>query len=277
MPVPPTRVAEVNLSTERAAASTGSEVVLEAPLNVAVNVTNAVVDTALVVAVKLTLVAPDSTVSVAGTTTLELLEVIDTTFPVGPAFPPRVTVTWVLVPPIAAAGAAAIVVTGAGRTVRVACKVAAPNWAVRVTAVVEETAVVVTGKFTSVAPAGTSTLGGTVTPGFPLLSVTLFPAGPATPLRYTAAFSLVPPMTEGVVNPNPVSAAGVRVTVVWTLVEPVVAVIVTTSLAETGFVLNEVEASVAPDAAVIEAGTTASALLLVKLIRSPLGPAAPLR
>jgi hypothetical protein len=93
MRVPPTSVGEVSLSKERAAASTISELVFVTPFKLAVIVAVKVVVTAFVVTANATVACPALTVTEPGATALELFEETATTFPLGPALPPSVTVS----------------------------------------------------------------------------------------------------------------------------------------------------------------------------------------
>ena len=104
MPVPPTRLGDASLNSDRADASTVRLPVFEAPFKVAVSVTTVVTETGLVETGNEIEVAPDEIDSVEGATTLELFEEIAMEEPLGPAFPLRVMVASESAPPKTAAG-----------------------------------------------------------------------------------------------------------------------------------------------------------------------------
>lgn len=163
---------------------------------VAVIPTDAWVDTGVVVALKVADVRPTLTVTVAGTVTMALLSVRDTTVPLLGAGPLRVTVPTEVFPPATVAGAIASEETWGGLTVR-----DAPNEALYVaeifTPVAMATARVVTLKVAVLVPPGIVTEAGTVATLLLLVDkATMPPARGARPLRVTVPVTTLPPVTE---------------------------------------------------------------------------------
>jgi hypothetical protein len=275
--LPPFRVEDVNLKTDRAAPSTVSVPVLETPPNVAEMVATTVLETAFVVTVNAMDDLPFKTFAFAGTIAFALFEVSVTTVPFWPACPTRFTVPCGLAPPITAVGETEIELNVAGVRVTVACKVTGPFVAVNITGVFAETPTELIGKANAVAPAGTVTIEGRLTSLLLLLMSTLEPPGLAAPLRYTATFVPVPPMREAEVSLKTESAAGSKVRVAveeWRLK---VAVMVTTVADETATVLTANVAEEWPDVTLTEPGTVTSELLDLRLTSVPANPVATFR
>jgi hypothetical protein len=177
--------------------STFNEAVFEEAPRVAVRVTVTFEETADELAVKVADALPARTVTVAGTVAAAVFELVsETTSPVGPAGPVRVTVPVEVLPPTTAMGRTAKLATPGRLMVRVAFCEEAPSVAVMTAEVVDETAVVVTVNVADVFPAVTVTEAGTVADPLPDPRVTTSPVGPAGPVRVTVPVELDPPTTE---------------------------------------------------------------------------------
>ena len=147
--------------------------------------------TEAVATVKVALVAPAGTVTLAGTVaTAVLLLERETIDPLPGAAPVRVTVPWEEFPPVTVVGfkarEAKPTAGGGGSTVKPADLLVLPRVAEMVTALVDETDMVVTVNVALVAPAGTVTLPGTVATAVLLLErVTVAPPPGAALVRVT--------------------------------------------------------------------------------------------
>jgi hypothetical protein len=120
---------------------------------------------------------------------------------------------------------------------------------------------------------GIETLAGTAAFVLSLARVMVVPEGPATPLRYTAPFSLVPPSMEAVVSLSALRAAGKSSTVVCSVCPLQLAVTLTYEIIETGAVLTLNVALFVSGCTLTEAGTKPSELLTERDTKSPGLPA----
>jgi hypothetical protein len=130
-------------------------------------------------------------------------------------------------------------------------------------------AVVVTGKVTLTAPAGTTTFAGTVAAALSSDKVTTAPPAGAGPLSVTVPVEEVPPFTSSGFSNTLVSTGGLIVRAAVWVALPRVAEIVTAVVAPTPTVVTLNVAVVAPAATVTLAGTVAAALLPDKLTTVP--------
>jgi hypothetical protein len=181
--------------------------------------------------------------------------------------------------PVAALAGVCSVGAASGFTVNVRLAVVPPNDPEMLTAVVFETGDVVTVKVLLVAPAGTVTLAGTVTPAELSESVTTAPPEGAAPLSVTVPVDEAPPTTvDGLSESVEMVTAGARVmlSAANRVVLPRVAVSCTVVLS-TGNVVTVNDALVAPAGTVTVAGTLADPgrLLLRLTVAPPDGAAAP--
>ena len=193
----------------------------------------------------------------------------DTDVPLEPAGPVRVIVPVELVPPFTDVGLSVKALSVAASTVRVAVFEVAPVWAVIVTDVLAETAIVLTAKVAVVEPAATVTVAGTVAAALPLVSVTVVPPGPAAPLRVTVPVEELPPVTVVGAKDKDRTVAGLTVKVAVRETVPRVAVTVALVWVDTAVVATENGAEVAPAGIVSEIGTVTEVLLLVKVTTDP--------
>jgi hypothetical protein len=138
-------------------------------------------------------VFPAGTVTEGGTVAATLPLESDTTVPVAPAGPLRVTVAVEGLPPSTDDGFRPIDVSVAGLTVRVAVCVVEFCVAVMSALVLTFTPVVVMLNVAVVLPAAMVTDAGTVDDGSPLESPISMPLGPAGPSSVRVPFELVPP------------------------------------------------------------------------------------
>lgn len=152
--------------------------------------------TAVVVAVKVAVDDPAGTVTLAGTTTLVLLDERVTTAPPGPAGPANTTVPIEGLPPNIETGDMATLSNAAGVTVKVAVADWPPADAVMTAGVLTETPVVVTVNVAVFAPARTVTYVGTFADGLLLRSCTSAPPVPAACESVTVPVLAKPPRTE---------------------------------------------------------------------------------
>jgi hypothetical protein len=142
-------------------------------------------------------VVPATTVTVAGTVTLVLLEVILTTSPPVAAMPDRVTVPVVLTPPTTDEDPSVKLDIVGTVTTSAVDFVELPMVATRSAVTFAETALVGTENVIELVPAATVSLAGMVTAVLLEARVTTSPAGPARPATDSVKFTLVPPTTEG--------------------------------------------------------------------------------
>ena len=215
----------------------------------------AVEATGIVETVKVAEVAPAATVTVAGTVALALLLDNDTTSPPTGAALPMVTVPVELEPPTTEVGFTLTAVTRGAVTVSDAVLEIAFAVPVIVAVVSAATAVVVTVKVFVVAPEGTVTLAGTVTPVLLLDNETTKPAAGAGESRVIVPVEDVPPTTEVGATATEVSFGAVTVRVPGTEAPLSVAVTVPFVSEATASVVAVKVAVVAPAATVTEAGT----------------------
>jgi len=171
-----------------------------------------------------------------------------------------------------------------GVTVKAAVWLTAPRVAVTLADALAVTAVVVMGNVWLVAPAGTVTVIGTVAAVLLLERVTTVPPAGAAPVRVTVPVDDTTPPTTLVgetltdARVEPVDG-GMTVRVVdWVSVPAAVLPLTfAAALAVTAVVVTEKVWVVAPAGTVTVAGTTAAALLLVRLTTSPPEGAGPLK
>ena len=158
-------------------------------------VTTVFAETDTVVTLKVTDVAPAGTVTEAGTVAFALFEDKETTSPLGPAGPERVTVPVTVAPPRGAVGVRVRPEIVATLTVNVADCELLPRVPVINAEVVVETAVVDTVNVALVAEAAIVTDAGTVVLGSPEVSDTTSPPVGAGPLIVTVPVEEFPPWT----------------------------------------------------------------------------------
>ena len=151
------------------------------------------VPTAVVVAVNVAVDAPEATVTEPGTATAGLLDDKVTVVPPEAALPVRVTVPVVVPPPRSEEGEKETASTIAGRIPSANLSETPPALAVRLAVILLPTTWAVTGKVAEVAPAGTTTVAGTVTCERSELSATLKPPVGAAALKVTVPVIVPPP------------------------------------------------------------------------------------
>ena len=227
------------------------------------------VATEVVLIVKVALVAPAGTVTVAGVVALALLDDTLMTVPPVGAGPPSVTVPVADRLPTNVVGETVSPVKPAELTVRVAVFVTVPSTPLMVAVVEFATADVVMVNVAEVAPAATVTLDGTTALELLEVKLTTSPPVGAGPLKVNVPVDELPPWSEVGERVNPVRPGGVMVRVVFTDVEPSVAVMVAVAdVATTEVVIVNVPVE-APAAMVTVDGTTALELLEVKFTTVP--------
>ena len=236
--------------------------------------TDVLAPTVEVVAVNVPVVAPAATVTEAGTVTAALPEERATTRPPAGAALVIVTVPVELTPPATVAGLKdSALITGAV-TVRVAVAVVPLK-------VAEMVDVPLSGRVVTVnvpveLPAATVTLVGTVaTEVFDDVSVTTSPPVPAGLERVTVPVEGVTPATVVGLSEREATVEAVTVSVLVTVVVPVVAETTTGVDVATAEVLAVKLADVAPAATVTEPGTVTAALPDERPTVRPPAPAAP--
>ncbi len=139
------------------------------------------------------------------------------------------------------------------------------------------TVVVVMVKVAVVAPAGTTTLVGTVADALLEASVTVTPPVGAGPLRVRVPVELVPPVTEVGEREIAERLGGPTITLHVFVVAPSVEVRVAVVALVTGLVVIANVAEEAPAGTVTEPGTTTAALLEESVTTNPPSGALPLR
>lgn len=202
--VPPLTVSGLSPTAAIAGAVTDTFALTDAPPAVAVIVNAVVAATGTDVATNVADVAPAATVTVAGTTTAAFDDVNVTTNPPAGAGPPIVTVPVTDAPPTTEIGVTASPVTFCVVTISVAVRLRPPPAAVTTTFVVAATAAVVIVNVADVAPAGTTTVAGTVAPT-PAVTVTTNPPTGAGAVSPTVATLVAPPTTDVNDRDNPLT------------------------------------------------------------------------
>jgi hypothetical protein len=196
----------------------------------------AVVDvvTGDVVTVNVAVVDPANTVTLAGTTTLELLDERVTTDPPVGAGPSKLTVPVDVSPPITVDGSSETPANATvGVIVRVVLTDVVPDLAVMVADVEVVTLVVVTLNVAVDDPLGTVTLAGATALVLLDDKVTTMPPGPAGPERDMVPVEALPPRMELGDIATLTNAGGVIVKVAFADWPPEDAVMVTDALADT--------------------------------------------
>src|SRR5271155_5430766 len=211
---------------------TVSAVVENGPLGkTAVMFTGVLETTARVVTLNVPEGAPPAMLKLppAGTMATPVLLLIKVTVnPAGGAGPFRSSVPTEFAPPLTGLGLNVSEAMMAGFTVSMPLVLLAPSEAVTVTTACAATPTVVAVNICVALPAGTRTLGGTVTEGSPLLKTTVIPPVGAADAIVTVPVELVPPVTAEGVKLSPVTGiAGAIVTLPMTTVVLSVAVTVT--------------------------------------------------
>jgi len=179
-------------------------------------------------------------------------------------------------PPVTRSGLNRIACSPTGFTVRVVVTDAAPDVAVRVTAVAVETAVVVTVNRALLCPDATVTDVGTVADGSLLASATTTPPVPAGALSITDPLAVPAPTTllgSTLIELNP---SGFTVSVAVCVTAPAVAVIVATVGEVTEVVVIANIAELRPEETVTVAGTVTVVRLLARVTAKPPCGATPL-
>jgi len=233
--VPPTTDAGANV---RPVSAPGAETFRVAVTDVApiFAVIVAVVDvvTGDVVTVNVAVVDPANTVTLAGTTTLELLDERVTTDPPVGAGPSKLTVPVDVSPPITVDGSSETPANATvGVIVRVVLTDVVPDLAVMVADVEVVTLVVVTLNVAVDDPLGTVTLAGATALVLLDDKVTTMPPGPAGPERDMVPVEALPPRMELGDIATLTNAGGVIVKVAFADWPPEDAVMVTDALADT--------------------------------------------
>ena len=193
--VPPTTVLGLSVSKVSTGALTVSVVLCEAAPVVPVMSAPVSLTTGLVVIGKVVVLDPAGTVTVALTDAAELLLPSETTVPLGPALPLRVTVPVEEAPPVTLAGLTDSEAIVAAFTVNVALCEVVPVVPVMAAGVSVSTALVVMVNVAVLDPDCTVTFCGTVAAPLPLESVTVTPPIGAFPVRVTVPVEEAPPMT----------------------------------------------------------------------------------
>ena len=277
--VPPVTLDGLTVSEVSAGRSTVKVAVLVVLLSTAEIVTEVLADTGVVAIVNVAVVAPAATVTLAGTVAADVLLLVKvTTAPLAGAAPVRVTVPVEDVPPTTLEGLSETEVGTGARTVKVAVLVVPLRTAEIVTDVLAVTGVVVMANVAVVAPPATVTLTGTVAADVLLLvKVTTAPPAGAAPVRITVPVEDAPPYGLVGLSETEEGTAGRTVNVAVFVAPFRTPEIVTDVLADTGVVVMEKVAVVAPAATVTLAGTVAAdVLLLLKVTTVPPVGAAPL-
>lgn len=220
--------------------------------------------------------APATTVTLGGTETALELEDRLRTVPAGGANPERVTVPVAEAPPGTEFGETEIEATVDEITVRLAFLVTPPKDAEIVAVTEVATPEVEAVNVAVVAPPATVTVAGNPTTALPEPKLTVSPAdGAALPI-VTVPVEFVPPTTETGLKLRPVSVGGRIVREAVCLVEPSVAVMVTTCCTATAELLIVKLALVALPGIVTVCGSETAELGLPNETAKPPDGAAPL-
>lgn len=263
---PPATLAGETVSTDRATGLTlRVALALLVPYE-AVIATAVVLATGTVVATNVTELPPGATVTVEGTITVEG-SALDSckVAPLAPVGPFRVTVPVDVAPPPTVAGLSETPDTRRGLTVRSAPTVVVPSLTERVALPVEVTGTVDTLKVAEVAPPATVTPPGADASEGSLIEIDrgVPPAGAAAE-SVTVATTELPPTAVAGKSAMPAGMGGVTVSEVVCTVELSVPVTTTAVGAATVRVVTAKLALVVPAGTVTDAGTAATAVLLLE-------------
>ena len=251
--------------------------VFDTPLALAVNVAVVVVLTEETVAVKFALVAPDATVTVAGTTTAELL--LARLIVIPPVVAAALSVTVQLsVPapvnvPLVQLSPFKTGVAAGGFSCRAKVSATLPEVAVSVAVCAVVTDVAVAVNPTLVAPATTVTVAGTVTAELLLARLIVTPLLVAAALSVAVQLSVPAPVIVPLVQLSPfragVAAGGFSCSANVFATPPALAVRVAVCAVVTDAAVAVNPALVAPDGTVTVAGKVTAELLLARLMVIP--------
>jgi len=245
---------------------------------VAVTVTCVEADTCDVVTLKFPLLLPAPIEIDAGTLAAAFELLSETTTPVGPACPLKVTVPVTVAPdpPTTLVGESVRPVIVAGLIVNVAESDTDPSIAPMVALVTTDTPLVLTVSVAEFAPAATVTLAGVVAAVALEVMVTTIPPVGAGPLSVTVPEELFPPMTAVGDTFRPVIVGELIVRVAVAEEAPVVAVIVADVWEETADVEILKETDVAPaDTVTLAGGVAPAALEVSETVKPPAGAGLP--
>jgi len=231
--------------------------VVERPPAEAVITVGVCADTGFVAVEKVVVVNPWGTVTVAGGFAHVAFEVNDTTMPPVGALPLSVMVPLELNPPTTVPGENVRLAGLGGVTVSIAVAGVPPAVAVTVAIVDTGTGDVLIEKVTDVNPVVTVTTEGTITLEMLELRCTNVPDDGAGPFKVTVPVDFKPPATEVGEMLKLEAAGGMIEKVAVSEATPSWAVIVTGTFVDTGFVVTENVADVAPAGTTTLAGTAA--------------------
>lgn len=231
--------------------------------------------TAAVDTVKVAVIAPEATVTDAGTVVFVPLHDNTTTMPPAGAGPLSETVPLDAPPPVTVEGDRLTEATATGLIVSVADWLVVPRVPVIVALTDVETAVEAMENVPNFAPATTVTDAGTVASELSEVRPTTVPPVGAGPFSWTVPVEESPPATIAGETDRPLNEGGVTVSVAARVVIPHLALIVIGVDVESGDVLIEKLAVVAPAGMVTVAGTIALELDEDKLTTAPPDGATP--
>jgi hypothetical protein len=252
---PPVTGVGLNVRLTIASGHTVKVALSELPFKLTVRVTGTLTGVVEVVTENVTEFVPGSTVTVAGGVAKLLSDVSVRTNPLLGALPLSVTVAVQTVPPPGFVGVTVKEVSDAGFTVNMVVFWLEPSVAVSVAFTAWATPIVETEIVAEVAPAGTTTLAGTVAEASDDVKLTVAPPVPAGPLRFTVPAAELPPIRALGDTENELRTALLTVSVAVAVPPPPDAVIVETIFELTPTVLTLNVPEVAPAGIVTEAGT----------------------